>query len=117
MCSKLLQCILLLLPIIPQVWSTPISVLQNDHPPLAAEISSRLSSHAGRLQEPKLDSRLPLPTPQDIETIRRIAEVLVTLGQQVIPSIIGPSPGTGGSTTMATVTEIPNDIVNLNLQK
>ncbi|XP_053613954.1 uncharacterized protein LOC128677266 [Plodia interpunctella] len=58
--------------------------------PLAAasELSARLAAHAQHV--PALpDPRLPIPTPQDIEVIKKVAQILITLGQQVIPSIIG----------------------------
>lgn len=40
-------------------------------------------SHKSRAgQHP--DARLPLPTPQDLQAIKKVAEILVMLGQQVI---------------------------------
>lgn len=55
----------------------------HDEPPhpLAAvsELSSRLAAHAQRE-----DARLPLPTPQELEAIKKVAQILVTLGAQVL---------------------------------
>ncbi|XP_050354384.1 uncharacterized protein LOC126776127 [Nymphalis io] len=86
-----------------------LSLIQSDHPPLAAELSSRVAAHASRLQEPKQDARLPIPTAQDLEAVRKIAQVLIMLGEQIIPALIN---GTGAGNGGTTATEIPNDIVN-----
>ncbi|PZC81816.1 hypothetical protein B5X24_HaOG212030 [Helicoverpa armigera] len=91
----------------------PLQPLQADSHPLGlvSELSSRLGAHPARLQ----DARLPLPSPQDLDAIRKVAQILVTLGQQVIPAIIGEPPlppapceaaGGGG--------EVPNDPVSVN---
>ncbi|XP_026490983.2 uncharacterized protein LOC113397054 [Vanessa tameamea] len=109
MYNKLIQSMIVLLSVLCIVSAKPLSILQPDHPPLAAELSSRVAAHTSRLQEPKQDARLPIPTAQDLEAVRKIAQVLVMLGQQVIPALIG---GTGAGNGGTTVTEIPNDIVN-----
>ncbi|XP_060805340.1 uncharacterized protein LOC132902836 [Amyelois transitella] len=61
----------------------------------AADLSSRLAAHTQHVQNIP-DPRLPVPTPQDIEAIKKVAQILITLGQQVIPAIVGeptaPSP-------------------------
>uniref|UniRef100_A0A2A4K413 Uncharacterized protein n=1 Tax=Heliothis virescens TaxID=7102 RepID=A0A2A4K413_HELVI len=105
----------LLAALVVQAWASPASLqsLQADSHPLSlvSDLSSRLGAHPARLQ----DARLPLPSPQDLDAIRKVAQILVMLGQQVIPAIIGepslpPAPcepaGGGG--------EVPNDPVSIN---
>ncbi|CAD0246665.1 unnamed protein product [Spodoptera exigua] len=88
--------------------------LQPEQRPLSlvSELSSRLGAHPARLQ----DARLPLPSSQDLEAIKKVAQILVTLGQQVIPGIIGePVPAPGGCEPAAGGggDDVPNDPVNL----
>ncbi|XP_045452996.1 uncharacterized protein LOC123662156 [Melitaea cinxia] len=109
MCTTLVRCLVALLFVLAEVSTSPLSLIQSDHPPLTAELSSRMAAHASRLQESK-DPRLPIPTPQDLEAIRKVAQVLVMLGEQVIPALInGAGPENGGSKT-----EIPYDIDDKN---
>ncbi|KAG6453222.1 uncharacterized protein LOC115445501 [Manduca sexta] len=86
---------------IPYFDSDPLSPLT-----VVSDLNSRLVSHSKRLQGQ--DARLPLPTPQDLEAIKKVAQILVTLGQQVIPAIIG-EPQTS---TPTMVIDASNDPVN-----
>ncbi|CAB3236393.1 unnamed protein product [Arctia plantaginis] len=78
-----------------QIWGISMPYQSEGHPlTLVSELTSRLGSHPARLQ----DARLSLPTPQDLEAIKKVAQILIMLGQQVIPAIIGepqtsPVPG------------------------
>ncbi|CAH2094209.1 unnamed protein product [Euphydryas editha] len=109
MSTTLVRCLVALLFVLTEVLTNPLSIIPPDHPPLTAELSSRVAAHASRLQEPK-DPRLPIPTPQDLEAIRKVAQVLVMLGEQVIPALISGAGSENGSST----TEIPNDLVDKN---
>ncbi|KAF9803459.1 hypothetical protein SFRURICE_005263 [Spodoptera frugiperda] len=72
------------------------------------------------------DARLPLPSPQDLDAIKKVAQILVTLGQQVlgsrysarvIPGIIGePVPAPGGCEPAAGADDVPTDPVTLDRQ-
>ncbi|XP_028167827.1 uncharacterized protein LOC114358144 [Ostrinia furnacalis] len=53
---------------------------------------------------------LPLPTSQKLEAIKKVAQILVMLGEQVIPAIIGDPPSPGNCE--GAVEDVPNDIVN-----
>ncbi|XP_035449789.2 uncharacterized protein LOC118275812 [Spodoptera frugiperda] len=89
--------------------------LQPEQRPLSlvSELGSRLGAHPARLQ----DARLPLPSPQDLDAIKKVAQILVTLGQQVIPGIIGePVPAPGGCEPAAGADDVPNDPVTLDRQ-
>ncbi|CAH2046133.1 unnamed protein product, partial [Iphiclides podalirius] len=71
--------------------------------PLAAvnELTSRLSAHPSRLQEPRL--------PPNIETIKKVAQILIMLGEQVIPGVIGEPPPHAAVPSPSE--DIPNDPV------
>ncbi|KOB69862.1 ABC-type transporter, integral membrane subunit [Operophtera brumata] len=43
----------------------------------------RLVSHSSLLEPRTQDPRLPIPTPQDIEAIKKVAQILVMLGEQL----------------------------------
>ncbi|RVE49026.1 hypothetical protein evm_006272 [Chilo suppressalis] len=73
--------------------------------PLASELSSRLAAHAQ-------DARLPLPTPQDIEAIKKVAQILVMLGEQVIPLIIGDYNPPNNINAPAPAVDVPMDSIN-----
>ncbi|XP_041969666.1 uncharacterized protein LOC121726386 isoform X2 [Aricia agestis] len=84
MCSNVVQWSIVTLFILYCPSTSPLSLLQTDHSPLAAELSSRVASHAPRLQDAKTDARLPLPSPQEIDAIKRVAQMLIMLGGQVL---------------------------------
>ncbi|XP_032521248.2 uncharacterized protein LOC116773006 isoform X1 [Danaus plexippus] len=94
---------------IANTWANPRVILP-EHESLASELSSRVMSRTSRLQDVReaRDARFPLPSPQDLEAIRKAAQILIMIGEQVIPSI------TGGSPTDVLSTEIPNDQVYNN---
>ncbi|CAG4984257.1 unnamed protein product [Colias eurytheme] len=82
----------------------------------ATSLRSRLPHESDRLPglprahaRPDAPERL-LPTLQDLEALKKVAQVLVMIGEQVIPSIIGN--GSKGTTT--TTTEVPQDPVQFN---
>ncbi|KAL4705446.1 hypothetical protein ACJJTC_012833 [Scirpophaga incertulas] len=87
-----------------QTWSDPVLHHDHDSPSHVVssikELSTRLASHAHAV-----DARLPLPTPQEIDAIKKVAQILVMLGEQIIPAIIGESPASSTSGT-------PHDPVN-----
>uniref|UniRef100_A0A2H1VXW2 SFRICE_020429 n=1 Tax=Spodoptera frugiperda TaxID=7108 RepID=A0A2H1VXW2_SPOFR len=101
-----------------------VQPLQPEQRPLSlvSELGSRLGAHPARLQ----DARLPLPSPQDLDAIKKVAQILVTLGQQVlgsrysarvIPGIIGePVPAPGGCEPAAGADDVPTDPVTLDRQ-
>ncbi|KAJ8713775.1 hypothetical protein PYW08_007395 [Mythimna loreyi] len=100
----------------------PLQGLQSDnsHPlTLVSDLTSRLGTHPSRLQDAARLSLPPLPSSQDLEAIKKVAQILVTLGQQVIPAIIGEpvsagfgEPGASGGGDVDT----PNDPVNIDRQ-
>ncbi|XP_052744128.1 uncharacterized protein LOC112047733 [Bicyclus anynana] len=90
-----------------------LSVIQPDHPPLAAELSSRVAARASRLMQDSGDPRLGFPSMQELAAIKKVAETLIMLGQEVIPSIIGEIPiGVIGASPSPV--EVPNDPVGNN---
>ncbi|XP_022818045.1 uncharacterized protein LOC111350639 [Spodoptera litura] len=89
--------------------------LQSEQRPLSlvSELSSRLGALPARLQ----DARLPLPSSQDLDAIKKVAQILVTLGQQVIPGIIGePVPAPGSCEPAGGGDDVPNDPVTIDRQ-
>ncbi|XP_026761138.1 uncharacterized protein LOC113520072 [Galleria mellonella] len=107
MCSSPCLFWLLLGLILPVALGEPI-YRDGEYRPLAAvsELTSRLATHTQHLQ-PLQEPRLPLPTPPDLETIKKVAQILVMLGEQVIPAVIGEKPPSNNS-------EITEDPVNEN---
>ncbi|XP_059050830.1 uncharacterized protein LOC131845755, partial [Achroia grisella] len=108
-CSPFLHWLLLLGLILPASVAEPI-YHDGEYHPLAAvsELTSRLASHSQHLQ-PVQEARLPLPTPQDLETIKKVAQILVMLGEQVIPAIIGEKPSSNNN-------DVSEDSVNESSQ-
>ncbi|XP_063387292.1 uncharacterized protein LOC134673258 [Cydia fagiglandana] len=111
---RAVQCLLVLVLLLWQASAGPaVSVLGHDpssHPPALAavsELTSRVASKAPRLN--MKDARFPIPGPQDIEAIKKVAQILAMLGEQVIPAIIG-EPSTGGA-ACDPVEDAPNDTV------
>ncbi|CAH2258408.1 jg4168 [Pararge aegeria aegeria] len=90
-----------------------LSVIQPDHPPLAAELGSRVVARASRLMQDTGDPRLPFPSLQELAAIKKVAETLIMLGQEVIPSIIGEMPMGGMGSTSSSI-DVPNDAVSSN---
>ncbi|XP_026727409.1 uncharacterized protein LOC113493568 [Trichoplusia ni] len=78
---------------------------------LVSELSSRLGARPARLPE----ARLPLPSPQELDAIKKVAQILVTLGQQVIPAIIG-EPTAAPGVCEPPPDDVPSDPVNLDKQ-
>ncbi|XP_045777082.1 uncharacterized protein LOC123875347 [Maniola jurtina] len=113
MLKKFIVLVLILVLVLPTAWSRPL-LLQPDHPPLAAELTSRVAARASRLmQDTAADTRLMIPGLQELAAMKKVAETLIMLGQQVIPSIIGEMPNVDLMGSMGTLTtEIPNDAVN-----
>ncbi|XP_072929529.1 uncharacterized protein [Epargyreus clarus] len=121
MLTKRIRCLLLLVAV-PSVWSGPLSH-DIDRGPLAAvsdltsavsELNTRVANRASWLQQGDRDPRLALPTTQDLETIKKVAQILITLGEQVIPAITGDAPPSPPpSSYPCPPTEIPNDPVNV----
>ncbi|XP_061721257.1 uncharacterized protein LOC133528065 isoform X2 [Cydia pomonella] len=110
---RAVQCLLVLVLLLWQASAGPaVSVLGHDpssHPPALAavsELTSRVASKGPRLN--MKDARFPIPGPQDIEAIKKVAQILAMLGEQVIPAIIG-EPSTGGACDP--VEDAPNDTV------
>ncbi|CAH4031382.1 unnamed protein product [Pieris brassicae] len=69
------------------------------------------------LEARQLEPRLPLPGPQELEAIKRVAQLLVTIGEQVIPAIIGDNPAhrpTSAPAPPHVVTDVPSDPVQFN---
>ncbi|XP_028167848.1 uncharacterized protein LOC114358164 isoform X2 [Ostrinia furnacalis] len=82
--ARIPLCALLLVLIVENVWSGPAFYHdpESSHPLSAVSgLSSRLAAHAQRD-----DARLPLPTPQELEAIKKVAQILVMLGEQVLGS-------------------------------
>ncbi|XP_028043532.1 uncharacterized protein LOC114252997 [Bombyx mandarina] len=109
MSSKEVQWVLLM-SVFVHVWGYPTPFREGEpRSPHAvvSDLNSRLASHTPRLkaQEP----RLPLPSLQELEAIKKVAQILIMLGDQVIPAIIGEPPKhlqpPGG-------VDVPNDPVN-----
>ncbi|KAI8425472.1 hypothetical protein MSG28_007217 [Choristoneura fumiferana] len=75
----------------------------SSHPSLS-ELSTRVAPRAPLLK----DSRLPLPGPQDIEAIKKVAQILAMLAEQVIPAIIGEPPGACAPATPTTRRQTPS---------
>ncbi|CAG9789041.1 unnamed protein product [Diatraea saccharalis] len=71
---------------------------------VVSELTSRLESRAQ-------EARLPIPTPQDIETIKKVAQILIMIGEQVIPTIIGETPSGNCDSPAA---DYPSDAINEN---
>ncbi|XP_075982986.1 uncharacterized protein LOC142981164 [Anticarsia gemmatalis] len=115
MVSRTVLCWLIAGLVVGQAWGNPVAYQPEGLPlTLVSDLTSRLAAHPSRLTQ---DSRLQLPGPPDLETIKKVAQILVMLGQQVIPAIIGeplasPAPGE----PIPAVEEIPNDPVALDKQ-
>ncbi|XP_034833845.1 uncharacterized protein [Maniola hyperantus] len=116
MLNRFIVLVLIVVLVLPTARTKPL-LLQSDHPPLAAELTSRVAARASRLmQDTGADTRLMVPGLQELAAMKKVAETLIMLGQQVIPSIIGEMPTTdlmGSILGMGTpTTEVPNDAVN-----
>ncbi|KAJ0173868.1 hypothetical protein K1T71_011017 [Dendrolimus kikuchii] len=86
---------------------------------LVSDLNNHLASRSPRLQgqEPRLP--LPsLPSAQELEAFKKVAQILITLGEQVIPAIIGEPPFLGnGPTQTQPALNVPNDHVENNTSK
>ncbi|KAJ8724196.1 hypothetical protein PYW07_008176 [Mythimna separata] len=101
----------------------PLQGLQSDSPhplTLVSDLTSRLGTRPSRLQDAARLSLPSLPSAQDLEAIRKVAQILVTLGQQVIPAIIGEPVSSGGGGEPGASgggdVDTPNDPVNIDRQ-
>ncbi|KAM3955880.1 uncharacterized protein ACR2FA_010184 [Aphomia sociella] len=80
---------------------------EGENRPLAAvtDLSSRLATHSQHLQA-RQEPRLPLLTPPDLETIKKVAQILIMLGEQVIPAVIGETPSNNSELTEYSLNDV-----------
>ncbi|CAK1553354.1 unnamed protein product [Leptosia nina] len=116
MFAKISHCVVLCY-LVANVHSLPLHEVER---PSFWSLSPRIASagHMSRheaLESRQMDSRLPLPLPQELEAIKKVAQVLVMLGEQVIPDIISQVPTAPAYTISSpSPAEVPNDPVYLN---
>ncbi|XP_037963386.2 uncharacterized protein LOC119691041 [Plutella xylostella] len=74
-----------------------------------------LGELGGHVARAARDPRLPLPSAADIEAIKKVAQILAMLGEQVIPAIIGQPAGAPcdpASAVAPAAADPPNDPVD-----